>query len=240
MSFRTIYGYSVSENGWRMCNADECSKVQVVPAAKVVPLRRGDASTILNAWIIYHHKHIEPITSQVWGWSPYNDVPNSNHLSGTAIDVNAPKYPWGARTMPADVIARVRRGLAAFEGTIFWGADWARADEMHFQLGFPEGDKRIAAFAAKLNAGHLGIYSAAPAAPAKPAPPKGNPAVANIPDEVLASIDNTLGLILDQLAGPGGGFRGWPQLGGKTIVNALAEIGQKLGLDGYEPPAAKP
>lgn len=34
-----------------------------------------------------------------------------------------------------------------------------------------------------------------------------------------------------------GEYPGWPQLGGRTVVDALAEIGQKIGLDGYEPPA---
>lgn len=39
----------------------------------------------------------------------------------------------------------------------------------------------------------------------------------------------------DQLAGPGGPgqFPGWPQLGNRTIVNALAAIGEKLGVDGF-------
>lgn len=49
------------------------------------------------------------------------------------------------------------------------------------------------------------------------------------------------GLALDQLAGPktkdGANFPGWPQLGGRTIVNALAVIGQKLGIEGFDPKA---
>lgn len=47
-------------------------------------------------------------------------------------------------------------------------------------------------------------------------------------------------LVLDQLGGPGtaatGNFTGWPQLGGHTVVDALAVIGQKLGIDGFTPP----
>ncbi|TWS25340.1 hypothetical protein FK268_09100 [Tsukamurella sputi] len=46
------------------------------------------------------------------------------------------------------------------------------------------------------------------------------------------------GLTLDQLAGPGTArgenFPGWPQLGGRTVVNALAAIGEKLGIDGFK------
>lgn len=39
-----------------------------------------------------------------------------------------------------------------------------------------------------------------------------------------------------QLRGPG--LNGWPQLGGHTVVDALAVIGQKLGIDGFAPPSA--
>jgi len=40
-----------------------------------------------------------------------------------------------------------------------------------------------------------------------------------------------------QLRGPD--LNGWPQLNGHTVVDALAEIGQKLGIPGYAPPAAQ-
>lgn len=33
-----------------------------------------------------------------------------------------------------------------------------------------------------------------------------------------------------------GEFPGWPQLGGRTIVDALAEVGKAMGLDGFAPP----
>lgn len=158
MGIRVAYGNKYSENGWRMVDRDMCVVANVVPHSNTAPVRAGDAATILNAWLIWYHRNVEPITSPVWGWSRDNDVPNSNHLSGTALDINAPKYPWGKRVMPADRIEKIRRGLAAFEGTVFWGADWSRADEMHYQLAYGEGDARIRAFADKLNRGHLGLY----------------------------------------------------------------------------------
>lgn len=39
-----------------------------------------------------------------------------------------------------------------------------------------------------------------------------------------------------QLAGPSrpGEFPGWPQLGGRTVVDALAAIGENLGIEGFE------
>ncbi|GFG83328.1 hypothetical protein MALGJ_00040 [Mycolicibacter algericus] len=114
----------------------------------------------------WYDRNVEEILSPVWGWSATNDVANSNHLAGTAVDVNAPKYPWGSRVMSATLKGRVRAGLALFEGSVFWGADWSRADEMHYQMAWREGDPRNEAFAKKLLDGYLGIYKPAPTPPA--------------------------------------------------------------------------
>lgn len=171
MSFRTAYGLTHSENGWRMCNRDECDLVRIpnLFLTDTAPLRKGAPLTILGAWLYWYDRNVEEIGTPVWGWSNTNDVASSNHLSGTAVDVNAPKYPWGARVMPQERIAKIREGLRLFEGTVFWGADWSRADEMHYQMGYREGDQRNEAFAAKLRAGYLGIYGNALPTPA-PAP----------------------------------------------------------------------
>lgn len=165
MSFRTVYGNTTSENGWRMCNRDECDipRIPELYLVDTAPLRKGAPLTILGAWLYWYDRNVEEITSAVWGWSATNDVGDSNHLAGTAVDVMAPKYPWQQYTMDAATQAKVRKGLALFEGSVFWGRDWSRPDEMHYQMAWPEGDKRNDAFAAKLRAGYLGIY--APSAP---------------------------------------------------------------------------
>ena len=47
--------------------------------------------------------------------------------------------------------------------------------------------------------------------------------------------DGRLDLALDQLAGyPWRDFPGWPQIGGLTIVDALAAIGAKLGVEDFK------
>ncbi|AKJ71642.1 putative lysin [Skermania phage SPI1] len=195
MSFRTAYGYTYSENGWRMCNRDECA-LPISPGMTLIdtaPIRTGAPLTILSAWLKYYDVHVAEVSSPVWGWSERNDVPDSNHLSGTALDINAPQWPWGTRTMPADMKVRIRKGLGLFESTVFWGADWARADEMHFQMAFREGDARNAAFAAKLRAGHLGIYPALTTPPPAAKGPLGM-----TPDEIRALILE----VLERYVGP--------------------------------------
>ncbi|MGM5068106.1 peptidoglycan-binding protein [Rhodococcus qingshengii] len=173
MTFRTVYGNTYSENGWRMCDRNECDipRIKDLFLVDTAPLRKGAALTILGAWLKWYDTNVEEILSPVWGWSNTNDVANSNHLSGTAVDVNAPKYPWGRRVMPAARIAKIREGLRLFEGTVFWGADWSRADEMHYQMALREGDPRNEAFANKLRGGRLGIYGGGSTpGPSTPAP----------------------------------------------------------------------
>ncbi|UDL15180.1 lysin A, L-Ala-D-Glu peptidase domain [Gordonia phage Pons] len=140
MSFRSYAGNLYSENGWRICSRDECVVITTgLLYMDTAPIRKGWAFEALSAWAHWYDANVPgEIVSPTWGWSATNDVSNSNHLSGTALDINAPQYPWGgdrmARVFP-DRVAAIRRGLSLFEGIIFWGADWSRKDEMHFQLG---------------------------------------------------------------------------------------------------------
>ncbi|MCE5291590.1 MAG: M15 family metallopeptidase [Nocardiaceae bacterium] len=163
MSFRTVYGNTRSENGWRMVNSDECSLVKI-PGLYLVdkaPLRKGAPLIILGAWLKWYDTNVAEISSNVWGWSATNDVYDSNHLSGTAVDINAPLHPWGADASGSftnEQQAKIRYGMKLFEGSVFWGQDWDRKDPMHFQMAWREGDARNEAFAKKLTDGYLGIY----------------------------------------------------------------------------------
>ena len=66
---------------------------------------------------------------------------------------------------------------------------------------------------------------------AKPVPP------ITVPDTTAPQADRDQ-LIYEQLAGPGapGTFPGWPQLGDRTLVDAIAAIGDKLGIEGFRSP----
>ncbi|QIG58698.1 lysin A, L-Ala-D-Glu peptidase domain [Gordonia phage DatBoi] len=136
MTFRRIYGHDWSENGWRMCDSNET--VVITVAGMKLRVRSGYAATVLEAWVRWYHENVEPIDAYKptddWGWSATNDVATSNHLSGTAVDLNATQYPWKRRTMPEARKAKIREGLKLFENNIFWGSDWSTADEMHYQL----------------------------------------------------------------------------------------------------------
>lgn len=147
MSFRQAYGNNWSEARWRMCNRDECTLVPG-PYMNTAPLRTGAPAIVLGEFVRRHHIQVEPIIGPVWGWSRDNDVPNSNHLAGVAVDLRAQVRPWGARVLSKAVIdktyALMNQPVFVVNGQsgIFWGREWGRADEMHFQLRWPEGDRR--------------------------------------------------------------------------------------------------
>ncbi|USC17048.1 LysM peptidoglycan-binding domain-containing protein [Rhodococcus sp. 11-3] len=193
----------ITENGWPQCNSSQLDRSPVPGTGLVIPVKAGDPATILHGWAAWYDRNVEDIEHNYrplddWGWSATNDVWNSNHLSGTAIDLNATKYPWGLRRMPADKIAAVEHGLRLFEGTVFWGAWWRKPDEMHYQLGLPQGHRKIAEFAQKLRNGHLGIYGPPPQNP-PPAPgPKPREHTVR-PGETLSRIAGLYGLTWQQL-----------------------------------------
>ena len=253
MSFRTAYGYLYSENGWRMCNADHTA-VYDIGGGMRLRLRNGYAGEVLAAFARWYHDNVEPVDAYKptddWGWSATNDVPNSNHLSGTAFDINATQYPFGRRTMPRELIARVRVGLALFEGNVFWGADWSYADEMHFQLntgtaagtGASErlidfcrrrirngrliGDETVSAaeinkFTENFIKGYLG---------------PNNSDTKDVRYQLTGSRDlvyvvdpRTNRRVVDLAAS----FPGHRQLGNRTLVDAVGAIGAHLGIPGF-------
>ena len=76
--------------------------------------------------------------------------------------------------------------------------------------------------------------------PAPTAPPAPSTPTAPAPPKPLTA-EETVALILDQLCGPRDGngsqaFKGWPQLGGLTLVDAVAKIGAHNNLDGFIDP----
>lgn len=138
MAFVTRYGYTHSENGWRMCDDRETETFAVDNTVQRLRVRKGDARVILEALAVRYHRTVEPIdkyrlgTGDDWGYSSTNDVPNSNHMSGTGEDFNATQYPWGRKVMPSERIVRCERLAKEFEGIVFWGRWWGKPDEMHW------------------------------------------------------------------------------------------------------------
>lgn len=175
MGFITRYGNAYSENGWRMISPDMCDREKIPGCGLILPFRAGDASVVMRAWLSWFNANVENLNNPGRGYTDegsytvINDVGNSNHLSGTAADLNWSEHNFRVSYsgFTAAEIAATRRGLQLFFGCIWWGQDWnSPKDPMHFQLNFAEGDPRIKALADKLRGGYLGIF--APGGPEVP------------------------------------------------------------------------
>lgn len=103
-------------------------------------IREGDVHTVLSYVIREFNHRVEPVTSPgCWGWF-VKEIEGSdqisNHASGTAVDINAPRHPLGARgTFTAVQRDAIRAILRYCDGVVRWGGDYTgRADEMHWEI----------------------------------------------------------------------------------------------------------
>lgn len=111
--------------------------------------RNGSAGFLLVHNAVWFHDTIERLDLGVWddwGWA-FRDVTGmstdiSNHASGTALDLNATRHPWGVpieRTFTPAQISKIRRRLTLYRGCIRWGGDYqhSKPDGMHFEIDLP-------------------------------------------------------------------------------------------------------
>jgi hypothetical protein len=144
-----------SQNGWIAGDTGALDRGFSV-AGVTFPggVRRGDVSDVLGYVAEQVHARVEPLVPG-WCWG-YNHRPVtgggslSNHASGTAIDVNAPKHPYGKRdTFTPAQRGAIRQILAEVGGAVRWGGDYTgNRDDMHFEINVSAA--RVAEVAARL------------------------------------------------------------------------------------------
>lgn len=138
---------ATSQNGWPALSADSPFLVTWVIPTKQGPvrirLRNGSAGFILAHFALWWADRVEPIYGKIlddWGWAPRpirGSTEISNHASGTAIDINATRWPLGTTHMPVSMVARIRLRLRArfYRGALRWGGDYHyRKDQMHTEI----------------------------------------------------------------------------------------------------------
>jgi hypothetical protein len=161
-----------------MITPDMCDRKPIPGTGLVLPFRAGDASTVMRGWLSWFNRNVESLNNPGRGYTDegsytvVNDVGNSNHLSGTAADLNWNDHAFRVSYsgFTTSEIAACRQGLKLFSingtQTIWWGQDWVSPkDAMHFQLNLGEGHPLIAEMAKKLREGYLGIFSGTPEPP---------------------------------------------------------------------------
>jgi peptidoglycan hydrolase-like protein with peptidoglycan-binding domain len=141
MSLLAAAAPRTSQNGWPASSDRDAIGIRTfkVPGAAhvLVPLR-ADVAPLLLAFAAWWHTTVEPlVVPGCWGYA-YRVIRGatalSNHASGTAIDLNAPKHPLGAvGTVPDRLRASIERKAAALG--LRWGGSYSgRKDEMHAEV----------------------------------------------------------------------------------------------------------
>ena len=140
-----------SENGWEppWVGQDRLNWVDIPGCNVQVQTQKGLPTALIRAWIADHNAYIEPVRNgDTASYTPTNSVSTSNHLNGTAADVNWNTHPFHARgTFTPQQMKTLREMLAFYthQGVqmIFWAGDWNDPiDEMHVQLGYDTYDNQ--------------------------------------------------------------------------------------------------
>jgi hypothetical protein len=159
---------ATSQNGWAVFTSAPSGNLKWITGR----VRPGDVMVIFNDLCQRFHAEVEKITvGHSWGWA-YRAIRGktsgfSNHASGTAIDLNAPKHPIGKRnTFTSAQQSKIRAIIRLYDGVIRWGGDYkGRPDDMHFEINASAAAvKRVAD---KIRAGG-GNSGATPAPPKRP------------------------------------------------------------------------
>lgn len=155
---------AVSQNGWSANDRSVIASYDL-PGGRVA-LRAGPAGQLL-AWCGRRwHTEVEPLLwPGCWGYAERpirGGVQLSNHASGTALDLCAPRHPLGtdpSSNFTSGQVGAVHRIVGDTGGAVRWGGDYVgRKDGMHLEINAPAAT--VAAVWARLSG------APAPAAPA--------------------------------------------------------------------------
>lgn len=131
-----------SQNGWPLINQTQLDNTPIPgTSVRAAPgLLEGDVAWLLR-WVgSEFNKRVDPlVTPGCWGWNVPTPIPGSdiysNHCSGTAIDLNAPHFPWQYKSMSPRQRGECRKIVNKTDGIVAWGGDFTTiTDEMHFEI----------------------------------------------------------------------------------------------------------
>lgn len=135
-----------SENGWEPSHAGaDILEWILVPDTNVhLQVMKGWPSAVMKAYAADYNAFVEPLRdSDSASFTPTNSVATSNHLNGTAMDLNWDSHPFRVSNAgySPQMIATMREILAfyTYKGVqvMWWAQDWdSPKDAMHHQMGY--------------------------------------------------------------------------------------------------------
>lgn len=136
----------VSQNGYPANDVNLTSVRRIPGTERDIRVRKGPAGDLL-LWVAGQFdarvENIDGGQLDDWGYAEREirgGVELSNHASGTAIDLNAPRHPLGASgTFSRAQVKAIHRILSQAGYCVRWGGDYrGRKDEMHFEVNASE------------------------------------------------------------------------------------------------------
>lgn len=131
-----------SENGWVPSHAgpDILEWVTVPGTDVTLQLMKGPPLQIMRAYAADYNEFVEPLRdADSAAFTLTNSVPTSNHLNGTAMDLNwnSHRFQISLDGYTPQMVATMRELLDFYEDTMFWAEDWdSPKDCMHHQMGY--------------------------------------------------------------------------------------------------------
>lgn len=148
-----------SQNGWPVVTSGLTSLPHITGRALNGPV------WVVLYWLCREYaRTVEPIR-KAWSWGYSHrrisgSTKWSNHASGTAVDLNAPRHPAGKTgTFTQPQRDAIRLILAASRGVLRWGQVFK--DEMHFEIApgiTPTQVEHLAATILQVALAELGYY----------------------------------------------------------------------------------
>jgi D-alanyl-D-alanine carboxypeptidase-like protein len=122
-----------------------------------VDIRTGDVNVVLDRVVRRFHYEVMPLlTGSVVGYRSWREVGRgreSNHASGTAVDVLPDALPTGATgVLFSDQLEAVRAIVAECRGMVAWGGDFDVPAPSHFEIAVGPQDRRLAVLAEEFRA----------------------------------------------------------------------------------------
>lgn len=130
-----------SENGWQPARiGHDATQWVTIPGTTVsLEFMRDEPCAILRAFAADYNAYVEPLRDpDSCAYTPTNPVATSNHLNGTAMDLNWNSHPFRVKgTFKGEQLRTIQELKTFYEGCVFWAGDWREPiDEMHWQMGY--------------------------------------------------------------------------------------------------------